>query len=93
MDSLDWDKQLSLGQTGEKLTRSKDELLSVASQPQQLEPSYLREYIDRAATLYVPSMRKQNGEQREPPNLQATLSAQINCKLTLRELMKAQPKI
>ena len=51
------------------------------------------EYIDRAATLYLPSMRKQNGEQREPPNLQAALSAQINCKLTLRELMKAQPEV
>ena len=38
-------------------------------------------------------MRKQNGKQREPPNLQAALSAQVNCKLTLRELMKTQPEI
>ena len=38
-------------------------------------------------------MRKQNGEQRETPNLQAALSAQISCKLLLRELMRAQPEI
>ena len=89
MEPPDWDKQPSLGRS----TRSEDELLSVGSQPKQSEPSDLGEYIDRAATLYLPSMRKQNGKQREPPNLQAALSAQINCKLTLRELMKAQPEI
>ena len=93
MEPPDWDKQPLLENSGEELSKSKDELLSEDSQPKQSEPSYLGEYIDQAATLYVPSMRKQNGNQRKPPNLQTALSTQINCKLTLRELTKAQPKI
>ena len=79
MEPPDLYKQPSLG----KSTRSEDEVLSIGSQPKQSEPSNLGEYIDRVATLYLPSMRKQNGEQREPLNLQAALSAQINYKQTL----------
>ena len=75
MEPPDWDKKPPLGELGENITRSEDKLLSVDSQPKQSEPSNLGEYIDRAATLYVPSMRKQNREQREPSNLQVALSA------------------
>ena len=78
MEPRDWEKQPLVGESGEKPTIFEDELLSVDSQPKQSEPSDLGEYIDRAATLYIPSMRKQSGEQREPSNLQAALSAQIN---------------
>ena len=38
-------------------------------------------------------MRKQNKNPKEPANLQAALSTQITCTLSLRELMRAQPKI
>ena len=93
MESPDWEKQPLVGESGGKPTKSEDEILSIDSQPKQSEPSDLGEYIDRAATLYVPSMRKQNRNQRESPNLQAALSTQINCKLTLQELMKAQLEI
>ena len=42
----------------EEPNASKDEFLSVGSQPKSSEPSDLGQYIDKAATLYVPSMRK-----------------------------------
>ena len=93
METPDWDKQPLVGESGEKPTRSENELLSVDSQPKQSKPLDLGEYINRAATLYVPSMRKQNGNQREPPNLQTALSTQITCKLTLQKPMKALPEI
>ena len=38
MEPPDWDKKPPLGESGEKLTRSEDELLSVDSQPKQSEP-------------------------------------------------------
>ena len=53
---------------------SKDEILSLESQPsQQSDPSDLGKYIDRAATLYVPSMRNQGVQEKEGANLEAII--------------------
>ena len=87
MESPDWDKQPPLGEFGEKPTRSKDEFQTLEPQ-EKIEPSNLGEYIDRAATLYVPSMVKQMGNPKEMDILQATLSAKIACTLSLESLCK-----
>ena len=92
MESPDWDKQPPLRESGEKPTRFEDEFQTLESQD-KIEPSELGEYIDRAATLYVPSMVKQMGNPKELDNLQAALSTKIACTLSLRELMQAQPEI
>lgn len=51
IEKREWDEK--------ELNASKDEFLSIDSQPKHLEPSYLGQYIDKAATLYVLSTRQQ----------------------------------
>ena len=93
MESPDWDKNFPKVQDvlSEQI-QNDEESQSMDSQPNS-KPSNLFEYIERAATLYVPSVVKNTESLLEQDNSQAVLTAKIPCTLTLRELVRAQPGI
>ena len=72
--------------------RVQDEILFLDFQPSgQSDPLDLGQYIDKVATLYIPSMRTPRVQGKEATNLQAIISTPITCTLSLIELMKVKP--
>ena len=59
----------------------------------ETDPSDLEQYIDKAATLHVPSLQKTRETKDVPRDLQAILSAPIKCTLPLIELLKLRPEL
>ena len=57
------------------------------------EPSDLGQYIDRAATLYIPSVKIPEPPELVDVDLEKLLAAPVLCTLPLGELLKLKPEL
>lgn len=85
--------KLNFGNRSNGFTGHNEDRHEAQTPKTEADPSDLRRYIDRAATLRIPSLQKSMETKDALGDLQAILSAPIKCTLTLFELLKLQPEL